>query len=249
MSFHFRPMVSVLMPCRAGQESVVDAVASVRAQSFEDWELVIAQDGTIDDVTRYLGNAIYDPRVKILDPVAYGSAARARNGALARAQGRLVAFLDADDLWLPEKLDKQVTEMRRRKTAFCCSAYFVEKLGGKTIRRTPPETMTLQTLLRGNRVGCLTAIYDARQLGKQPMPDIKMRHDYALWLRLLSQTETCVGLPEVLAVHRRNPGSLSSNAFEATAATWSMLRTEAGLGYLGAGKTVLSHSIGRLMRG
>ena len=237
------------MPCREPQIGLSEAVASVRAQSFEDWELVIAQDGKSNVAMQVLGDAAFDPRIKVLDPLAYGSASRARNAALARARGRYIAFLDADDLWLPNKLDVQMAAMRKDQVPFCCSAYSVEKIGGSTIRRTPPDTMTQRTLLRGNRIGCLTAVYDSKILGKQPMPDIGMRHDYALWLRLLGQTERCVGLSEVLAIHRRKPGSLSADALKATVATWSMLRQEAGLSPLRAASTVVSHSIGRLIRG
>lgn len=227
----------------------MEAIASVRSQSFEDWELIIVQDGSGDAITPMPNEIAFDPRVRVLEPAVYGSAARARNAALERARGRYIAFLDADDLWLPEKLDRQIAEMRRRDAPFCCAAYRVEKASGRTIRRVPPGIVTESVLLRGNRIGCLTAIYDTKRFGKQPMPDIAMRHDYALWLRLLSNSEACIGLPQVLAVHRRHPGSLSADAMKATAATWSMLRDEVGLGPIRAGRTVLSHSIGRLLRG
>ncbi len=237
------------MPCLDGQNGLLEAVSSVRAQSFEDWELIIAQDGISNTAMHALGDAIFDPRIRVLDPVVYRGAAPARNAALVRARGRYIAFLDADDLWLPSKLDVQMAVMRRDGASFCCSAYAVEKLSGSTIRRTPPDIMTRRTLLRGNRIGCLTAVYDSKALGKQPMPDIGMRHDYALWLRLLAQTDSCVGLPEVLAIHRRQAGSLSADAVKATAATWSMLRHDACLNPIAATATVISHSIGRLLRG
>lgn len=249
----YSPNTSVLMPCLNAGQTLAEAVGSVQAQDYQDWELIIADDGSEDNSPEIIRElASEDARIRFLPPPASGGrtgAANTRNRALKVAQGRYIAFLDADDLWRPEKLSLQLEAMEAEGVPFCCSAYDVHQQGRGTFTRHVPKYLTRQTLLRGNLVGCLTAIYDSEQLGKQPMPDIRMRHDYALWLHLLTLSPVMIGIDKVLADHRRRPGSLSSGYFQASLATWKMLKNQAGLGVLGATYTTAMHSIRRLWRG
>ena len=134
------PMVSVLMPCLNAADTLVEAIASVQAQDRDDWELIIADDGSQDEsphIARRLAQA--DPRLTVL-PAPEGSAASgaaaARNRALAVAQGRYIAFLDADDLWRPHKLTHQFYAITAAGgAAFCCSAYEVHRPGRPATRQ------------------------------------------------------------------------------------------------------------------
>lgn len=247
------PAVSVLMPCLNAAETLAKAVASVQAQSYANWELVIADDGSTDDSAALaLALAGDDPRVRALPAPANAQrtgAAAARNRALDAARGRYIAFLDADDTWRPGKLDAQLTLMAQTGAGFSCCAYDVHREGHPPHTRHVPPVMTRSDLLRGNKIGCLTAIYDADQLGRHPMPDIAMRHDYALWLHLLTLTSDVVGVQTVQADHHRRAGSLSARPWPATVATWRMLRQQAGLGPVQAVRTVFLHSLARLLRG
>ena len=246
------PAVSVLMPCRNGAAHLTAAVASVQAQEVADWELIIADDGSVDD-SRDIARALaaQDPRIRPLPALDTGptGAAAARNRALVQARGRYVAFLDCDDLWRPIKLGQQLAAMTATGAAFCCSAYAVHRPGRAPRIRHVPARMDRAALLRGNRVGCLTAIYDREALGAQPMPDIPLRHDYALWLHLLTLTPHVIGVDTVLADHHRRPGSLSGGLLRPTWATWTMLRSEAGLNRGAAGLALARHLGGRLWRG
>jgi glycosyltransferase involved in cell wall biosynthesis len=239
------------MPCKNAAATIAASIASVQAQTLHSWELVAADDGSDDNTRDIVAQfAKNDPRIKLLNYTGgRNGASAARNRALDQASGRYIAFLDSDDLWLPEKLETQIGEMQAQLSAFSCSAYRVRRNGKADIVRRPPSAITRRILLRGNRIGCLTAIYDSAVLGKQPMPDIPLRHDYALWLHLLTLTETALGLQQVLAIHHRRTGSLSSNVGRASLATWSMLRTEAGLNSLQAAHTLLRHLLGRILRG
>lgn len=245
------PAVSVLMPCLNAGRALTDAVASVQAQDFEDWELIIADDGSDDGSVEVMQRlASEDSRIRcLLNADVRTGAARTRNRALDDAQGRYIAFLDADDSWRPHKLSTQLDVMATEKVPFCCSAYEVRQPGRVAYTRHVPRQMTRGDLLKGNKVGCLTAIYDSEQLGKQPMPDIRMRHDYALWLHLLTLTPVVIGINTVLADHHRRSGSLSSNPVQATFATWKMLKDQAGLGLIGATGATVLHATRRLWSG
>lgn len=228
------PLVSVIMPAWCAAATLADAVASVQGQTLSDWELLLVDDAS-NDATPVLaaGLAVADARIKVLTQNSNCGAAQARNRAILAATGRYIAFLDADDLWLPEKLEHQIDFMIRNNAVFSYTGFWREAAGtGKNEQRhmvhIPPQVDHAQ-LLRGNVIGCLTAIYDSTALGKLLMPDLRLRQDYALWLKILRLTPYAHGLTEPLAVHRRQPGSLSASAWKGLCATWNMYRQAEGL--------------------
>jgi glycosyltransferase involved in cell wall biosynthesis len=245
------PCVSVLMPCLNAADTLAAAIQSVLLQTFEDWELLVADDGSFDQSASIIRDfAARDGRVIFLDQqMGTSGAAAARNRALDQAKGRYIAFLDADDLWLPTKLEKQLAFMQTRHATFSHTSYLVRRSGRRDYVRAAPEVLTRKQLLRGNKIGCLTALYDTQVLGKQPMPEIVSRHDYALWLHLLTLTPRAVGLAEPLAIHQRSSGSLSANPWTSTRATFDMLQTQAGLSQGAALKATVRHVAGRLLHG
>ena len=246
------------MPAFRAAETGPAAVASVQAQSRPDWELILALDGT-DAEARATRAALEplaaaDPRIRILEGVGRRSGAGAtRNRALAAARGRYLAFLDADDAWLPEKLARQLAFMAARDAAFSFTAYRRVKAGqegteGRVVH--VPDRIDYAGLLRGNVVGALTVVLDRARIepamGRVAMPEIPMRQDFALWLRILRHVPLAHGLDEVLAVHQRRPGSLSSGLLMPSLWTWRMLRREEGLGPVSASAATLSHLAGRV---
>ena len=239
------------MPCHNAARTVVAAIQSVQTQTFQNWELLVADDGSSDNsaaITRDM--AKHDPRIILLDgPATKTGAAAARNRALDHAKGRYIAFLDADDLWLPSKLERQLDFMLTEDAAFSHTSYYLRRSSRADYVRAAPEALTRKTLLRGNKIGCLTAVYDTKRLGKQPMPDIPKRHDYALWLHLLTLTPTAAGLAEPLAIHHRRNGSLSSNPWSSSFATFHMLHAQAGLSRAAAVHATARHVAGRLRHG
>lgn len=245
------PLVSVIMPCWNGSKTIAKAINSVREQTFTNWELVVADDGSTDRSRAIITEfSEIDPRIKLVTyEDARSGAAAARNRALLASTGRYIAFLDADDLWLPEKLAVQLSTMQKHSLAFSCTSYWVRRPGKPNFLRTPPALITRPILLRGNRIGCLTAIYDSDILGKQPMPNIPLRQDYALWCHLLTLTECAVGISRPLAIHNRSPKSLSSNVFLSSIATWKMFRYKAGLSRGQATLSLVQHLLGRLLKG
>lgn len=245
------PSISIVMPARNAAAHLLRAVSSVQAQTREDWELIIADDGSTDgtlDLARDL--AAHDPRIRPLAPPDSGQrgAAKARNRAIAAARGRYLGFLDADDEWLPEKLARQLGWMEKQGLAITFTGFWRQRAEQRHEVKVPAR-VTRRQLLRGNVIGGLTVICDREKLAPVEVPALRLRQDYALWLDLLSRTEAAHGLQEPLAIYHVTPGSLSSNRWRATQATWRMYRDHAGLGRVAATWCLASHVIRRLLRG
>lgn len=244
-----QPLVSVLMPAHNAQVWMSRAIRSVRDQRCGNWELLIVDDAS-DDGTGAMARAAanHDSRIRALSSPHRLGAAKARNMALAQAQGRFIAFLDTDDAWHPDKLHLQIRFMCETGTALSYTGFWRVRGAHEHEVRVPPE-ITRDGLLRGNVIGCLTAVYDSHALGKVPMPPLPLRHDFALWLDLLARSGTARGLTRPLATHYRRKGSLSSNPLRALSATWQLYRRHAALDRASAAMCLSSHLIGRILRG
>jgi teichuronic acid biosynthesis glycosyltransferase TuaG len=218
-------LVSIIMPSYNAEKFIEESINSVLAQTYQNWELLItddvSKDNTVAIVKRYAKN---EPRIRLVKKSNNGGAGVARNDSILRAKGRYIAFLDSDDLWMPEKLSKQISFMQNNKVPFSYTGYqkFTgdKKLLGEII---PPAETTYNELLNSNVIGCLTAIYDCQELGKQYMPTIRKRQDMALWLHILKLTPKAVGIQESLAYYRIDVG-MSSNKVEMLKWQWRLYR-------------------------
>lgn len=244
------PRVSVITPVWNAAGTLADAVRSVQAQTLPDWEMLLIDDGSQDGSRDLAGRlAAEDPRLRVLGWMENRGAAAARNAGIAAARGRYVAFLDADDLWRSGKLAVQTGYMEHTGAVFAFSAYQRMDAGGRPLGRVGvPARVDHAQLLRGNVIGCLTAIYDVRHYGPVEMPDLRRRQDYGLWLRLLARGGVAHGIDEVLADYRVRASSLSGNKATALAATWRLYREVAGLGRARAGWCLASNAAGALRR-
>jgi teichuronic acid biosynthesis glycosyltransferase TuaG len=227
-----RPSVSVVTPVWNAAATLAEAVASVRAQSMPDWEMLLVDDGSTDgsgDLAARLAAA--EPRIRLIGWPERRGAAAARNAGIRAARGRFVAFLDADDRWRPEKLRVQIGYMRATGVPFTFAAMHRIDAAGRVLGRVGvPARVDYARLLRGNVIPCQTAVFDRRHYGPVEMPPLPRRQDYGLWLRLLARGGEAHGLQEVLADWRMRPGSLSANKLVAAAGTWRVYREVAGLG-------------------
>ena len=218
-------LVSIIMPSYNAEKFIEESINSVLAQTYQNWELLItddvSKDNTVAIVKRYAKN---EPRIRLVEKSNNGGAGVARNDSILRAKGRYIAFLDSDDLWMPEKLSKQISFMQNNKVPFSYTGYqkFTgdKKLLGEII---PPAEITYNELLNSNVIGCLTAIYDCQEIGKQYMPTIRKRQDMALWLHILKLTPKAVGIQESLAYYRVDVG-MSSNKVEMLKWQWRLYR-------------------------
>jgi teichuronic acid biosynthesis glycosyltransferase TuaG len=226
--------VSVIMPTYNVENFISDSIQSVLDQTYQDWELVISDDGSTDGTLALLERfQESDTRIKLLRPHRNSGPAHARNLAIAAAQGRYIAFLDSDDLWKPMKLARQLAFMEGRDIAFSFSSYDRIDEDGNYINTHWVQTpVTYRDLLKTCVIGCLTAVYDTEKIGKVYMPDIRKRQDLGLWLRILKMTGQAVPLSESLALYRLRKNSVSADKISAAKHTWSIYRDVERLGLM-----------------
>lgn len=213
------PLVSIVTPVYNCAHRIVYTINTVLQQSYPNWELLIvddcSKDNTVEVVTEWTKK---DPRIKLFCQEKNGGASLARNRAIMESSGKYIAFLDGDDMWLPEKLEKQVRFMVDNHYYFSYSPYYILNDGEEIdLTRLPirncPEKMTYHELLKMNRIGCLTVIFDAEKIGKITIPKLDKRNDYALWLKALRTGITAHRLNEPLAVYRSHQGISKGNKF------------------------------------
>lgn len=220
------PEVSIITPAYNAAKFIIGTIDSVVSQSFQDWELLIVDDASTDgtaDLVREKYAA--DTRVKVIALAENSGAAVARNTAIEAAQGRFIAFIDSDDLWLPEKLELQVAWMIERNCSFSFTAYERILPSGEMVGKVGvPKKTTYAQMLKTSVIGCSTAMYDTRHFGKVYMPLIRMRQDFGLWLSLLRRVDHAEGIGRVLVRYKLRPGSVSSNKRNAARYTWRVYR-------------------------
>lgn len=240
------PKVSIVTPVWNAAATIAATIASVRAQSFTDWEMILVDDASIDGSRALLRRlAAEEPRLRLIERDRNGGAATARNAAIRSARGRFIAFLDANDRWHPEKLARQIAFMEAGGHALTFTGYRRMAPDGQPMGEVvPPVRIDREGLLRGNVIGCLTAIYDRTVFGRAEMPPVRRRQDYGLWLMLLRQVPFAHALPEVLADYRVASSSLSGGKIGAARATWRLYREVEGFGPLRAGY-YLAHNLTR----
>jgi glycosyltransferase involved in cell wall biosynthesis len=207
-----RPLVSVITAAFNAENFIADTIASVQAQSLTDWEMLVVDDASGDRTTEIVAAAAEaDPRIRLIRLEANGGVARARNAALKEARGRFVAFLDSDDCWLPQKLERQVAFMEAENAAVSYTAFRRVDETGKRLGRlfAIPRHLTYRQLLGNTAIVTSTGMVDTAKTGPLRMTEAR-RDDFILWLSLLKRGFVAQGLQEDLARYRVVTGSLSS---------------------------------------
>lgn len=206
-------MISIIMPSYNTANYIEASIESVRHQTYENWELIIVDDCSTDDTDEVVRPFLSDRRIRYLKNEQNSGAAISRNRALREAKGKWIAFLDSDDLWLPEKLEKQVAFMEQNGYHFSYTNYEeINMAGEKTgVRVTGPKKITKTGMFNYCWPGCLTVMYDAETVGLIQIADIKKNNDYAMWLKVCRKAD-CYLLDECLAQYRKGrAGSVSTH--------------------------------------
>lgn len=207
-------LVSVIIPTYNSATYIEKTVKSVLQQTYENLEIVMVDDCSKDNTREVLGRiAESDSRVRLFFQEKNGGAAVARNTAIKEAKGRYIAFLDSDDLWEPDKLEKQVRVLKNGNPFVFC-AYDAVNEDGNTIRNKikVKTQVNYKDLMTKTYISTSTVIYDRELLGNPEMPLRRTGQDYAFWLVLLKKCDA-VGIDEALVHVTQRRGSLSKNKF------------------------------------
>jgi len=224
-------LVSIITPSYNSKKYIKETIDSVKQQIYKNWEMIIVDDCSPDNsnfiIEKYSKK---DSRIKLIKLEKNSGPAIARNRAIEAAKGRFIAFLDADDLWAPEKLEKHIAFMCKNNCALTYSYYDIIDENNNPLDHVikPPLQLTYKDLLKTNYIGCLTAVYDTKIVGKVYMPLIRKRQDYGLWLKILKQIPYAYGIPEVLASYRLRKNSISSNKMNLLKYNYNLFREHEG---------------------
>ena len=207
-------LVSIIMPSYNTARFISETIDSVLRQTYANWELIVVDDCSTDNTDEVIGAYLADERIRYIKNEKNSGAAVSRNRALREARGKWIAFLDSDDLWLPEKLEKQLAFMTKNGYDFSYTNYEeINESGEKTgVQVTGPRRITRMGMFNYCWPGCLTVMYNAEAVGLIQIEDIKKNNDYAMWLKICKMAD-CYLLDETLAAYRRRNGSISDHRY------------------------------------
>lgn len=208
-------IVSIITPVYNGEKFIAETIRSVRNQTYQHWEMIVVDDGSSDNTRQIvLSFQKEDERIRYISNDVNKGSACSRNIALRNAKGRWIAFLDSDDIWHPEKLERQVEFMLKNDCRFSYTNYCeIDENSEETgVLMTGPEAINKNKMLAYCWPGCLTVMYDAEYVGLMQTDDIMINEEYALWIKIARKTE-CRLLDENLAKYRRRYGSLSRQSY------------------------------------
>jgi len=220
-------LVSIITPSYNSSLFINDCVRSIISQSYTNWELLIVDDCSLDNSKDIISDfSNIDVRIKPIFLENNVGAAEARNVAIRKAKGKYIAFLDSDDFWSSNKLEKQISFMQKNDIAFSYSTYQFISKDGKELNNVilAPKIMTYHSYLKNTIIGCLTVIIDREKTGDFEMPNIRSSHDMALWLLIMKKGFPAYGLNENLAKYRVVPSSNTANKINAAKDVWYVYR-------------------------
>jgi len=228
--------VSIVIPVFNSEKFIGAALDSVLSQTALSWEALIVDDGSSDGSVEIINAYVKkDPRFRLIQMSVGGGAAKARNAAIRQSQGSYIAFLDSDDLWMPDKLSTQIAAMSFAGAAMSCTAVdVIDDEGVVSGERHVPGLIDYSLLLRRTPIVTSSVIIDVARVGRLEMPDIIRRQDLALWLKIIRKAGPALGVDKVLGSYRVHEGSLSRNKLVSAIYTWRVIRAAEGMSMVSA---------------
>jgi len=223
-------LVSIIVPVYNAEKFIIDTLESVRKQTYTNWEIILVDDISTDkscQLIKEYQKKYSDHSISLIKLKEKSLAAGARNEGIKKASGRYLCFLDADDIWDKEKLEKQVAFMESHNCAFSFTGYEFADSTGKPLgnKVSVPSVMTYKDALKNTTIWTTTVMFDMTRISKDLifMPNVKSE-DTATWWKILKSGYKAYGLNEVLAYYRRSEGTLSSDKKEAIKRIWNLYR-------------------------
>lgn len=222
------PLVSVIIPVFNGERFITETISSVLAQTIADIEVIVVDDCSADGTAEMVERiARDDPRILFRRQPHNMGVALTRNYALNLARGRYIAYLDSDDLWMPEKLERQIAFMTDARKGACFTSYeTIEEDGSHRNYVHVPASIGYKDFLKNTITCSHTLLFDTRIVDRSLliMPNLKRGQDAATWMQVMKAGHDLYGLDEILAKNRKREGSLSSNRLAAVRRTWHLYR-------------------------
>ena len=207
-------LVSIITPSYNTGKYIGETIESVLSQTYKNWELLIVDDCSTDNTDVIVKKYLSDSRIKYIKNATNSGAAISRNLGIQIAKGRWIAFLDSDDLWLPNKLEKQVEYMKKNNIAFSYTQYEeIDEDSNPTGRViSGPYKISKMMMKAYCWIGCLTVMYDIGKIGVIQIENIEKNNDYALWLKIINKS-SCFLYPQILGKYRKRKGSISNQNY------------------------------------
>lgn len=238
-------MVSVIMPCYNMEKYISEAIMSVRQQTYPHWELLIVDDASTDNTVNVIeSHAQQDERIRFSTKSEHSGIAASRNMCIKMAQGHYLAFLDADDVWLPTKLEAQLRFMLEKEVGFSYSSYDCIDEKGQLLNKTVQavDDLNYEAYLRNTIIGCSTVMVNTNVVGKVVVPNFRTSEDTATWLDILKQGHLAYAIDKSLVSYRIRRKSASSNKLKASFDLWTVYRRHEKLSWLKAMRYFLSYA-------
>nr|ELR5132689.1 glycosyltransferase family 2 protein [Providencia rettgeri] len=211
------------MPVFNSEKTISESIKSVLSQTFPDFKLYIINDSSTD-TSKDIILSFNDERIIYLETPKNSGVAYTRNIGIKVCTGKYISFLDSDDLWLPNKLEYQLTKLQAGYDVVC-SNYFTFNNETDIKLRVSPAIIKYSSMLKSNFIGNLTGTYNVSNIGKVFQKKIG-HEDYVMWLEILQKAGKAFCIQEPLAKYRISNASLSSNKFKAIKWQWSIYRNE-----------------------
>lgn len=227
-----QPLVSVIVPCYNMERYIAYTIESVEQQTYPNWELIIVDDASTDSTVDIIkSRQEKNNKIRFYVKQQHSGIADTRNQCIRMAQGRFLAFLDADDVWHPEKLDRQLQFMMKHTVGFSYSSYdCIDELGKPLDKQVKAiDNLNYDNYLHNTVIGCSTVMIDTAIIGEVVVPNFRTSEDTATWLDILKKGFLAYAIEQPLTSYRIRQHSASSNKLKASSDLWKVYRQQENL--------------------
>lgn len=246
-------LISIIVPVYNASRFLDETISTVRNQTIDNYELIFVDDCSKDDSEKIIKEYMkIDKRIKYFKQEKNSGPALARNRGIDEAKGNFLCFLDADDLWDKEKLEKQLNFMLEKNVAFSYTSYeFVQVDGTKTNKKVvAKEQLKYKEVLKNNIISTITVMFNLKLIDKEliKMPNLKYVEDTATWFKILRNGYIAYGINDVYSYYRRSVNTESSNKLKTQKSLWKLYREEEKMGFFKSLKTLFVKNLNAIKR-